>query len=75
MSENQFGGFINKNKDNLEYLNKKDRRMRFNNAKDPIYYVFDKIEDRPLMEIVQEFFKETVKAILKPFQPKKKKKK
>ena len=74
MSENQFEGFLDKNKDNIEYLNKKDRRMRFNNAKDPIYYVFDKIENRPLLDIIKEFFKDTIKSILKPFKKSKKSK-
>ena len=32
----------------FRYLEKKDRRMRFNNSQDPIYSVFYCIEDRPL---------------------------
>ena len=43
---------------NFYYLNKKDRQMRFNNARDPIYAVFDKIEDRPLSKIAKDFVKE-----------------
>ncbi len=43
------------------YLNKKDRQMRFCNAKDPIYYVFSSIEKRPLKELVKGFIKETIK--------------
>lgn len=42
----------------LYYLNKKDRQMRFNNAGDPIYVVFEKIEDRPLLRLVTDFLKE-----------------
>ena len=40
------------------YLNKKDRQMRFNNSGDPIYAIFDKIDERPLSKIAKDFFKE-----------------
>ena len=40
------------------YLNKQDRQMRFNNGGDPIYAVFNKIDNRPLKNIVRDFFKE-----------------
>ena len=40
------------------YLNKKDRQMRFNNGGDPIYAIFDKIENRPLSKIATEFVRE-----------------
>ena len=40
------------------YLNKKDRQMRFNNGGDPIYAVFDKIDERPLSKIAVDFVKE-----------------
>ena len=43
------------------YLNRKDRQMRFCNAKDPIYYVFSTIEKRPLKELFKGFIKETIK--------------
>jgi hypothetical protein len=42
----------------LYYLNKKDRQMRFNNAGDPIYAIFDKIDNRPLSKIARDFVKE-----------------
>ena len=42
----------------LYYLNKKDRQMRFNNGGDPIYAIFDKIDQRPLSKITVDFFKE-----------------
>ena len=42
----------------LYYLNKKDRQMRFNNGGDPIYAIFDKIDNRPLSKIARDFFKE-----------------
>ena len=40
------------------YLNKKDRQMRFNNGGDPIYAIFDKIDQRPLKNIFRDFVKE-----------------
>ena len=42
----------------LFYLNKKDRQMRFNNGGDPIYAIFDKIDERPLSKIARDFVKE-----------------
>lgn len=41
------------------YLNKKDKQMRFNNAKDPIYHVFASIDRRPLSELFKGFIRET----------------
>ena len=43
----------------FKYLEAKDRRMRFNNAKDPIYYVFDCIENRPISTLAKEFVKDS----------------
>lgn len=40
------------------YLNKKDKQMRFNNAKDPIYHVFASIDRRPLSELFKGFVRE-----------------
>ena len=40
------------------YLNKQDRQMRFNNGGDPIYAVFDKIDNRPLSKIAKDFIRE-----------------
>ena len=45
--------------EDYNYLAKKDRRMRFNNAKDPIYYVFDCIENRPIKTLAKEFVKDS----------------
>ena len=42
----------------LYYLKKQDRQMRFNNGGDPIYAIFDKIDNRPLAKITRDFFKE-----------------
>ncbi|MCM1002711.1 MAG: hypothetical protein NC408_00030 [Candidatus Gastranaerophilales bacterium] len=43
---------------NFFYLNKQDRQMRFNNGGDPIYAIFDKIDQRPLSKIAKDFVKE-----------------
>ncbi|MCR5266854.1 MAG: hypothetical protein K6E29_09735 [Cyanobacteria bacterium RUI128] len=43
------------------YLRKKDRQMRFCNAKDPIYHVFSSIDKRPLGELFRGFVKESIK--------------
>lgn len=73
MATTQFGTLTRKNntkkvsnKDitsaNLEdytFIGKNDRRMRFNNAKDPIYYVFDVIENRPIKTLAKEFVKDS----------------
>ena len=42
----------------LYYLKKQDRQMRFNNGGDPIYAVFDKIDNRPLSKIARDFVRE-----------------
>ncbi len=51
-------------KRNLEkefsYLKHKDRQMRFNNGRDPIYYIFDCIENRPVRKLAQEFVEDTI---------------
>lgn len=56
----QFGTLIAQNKDSLVYLNKNDRRMRFNNAQDPIYFAFNYIEDRPVSTLAKEFVEDSV---------------
>ena len=43
----------------FKYLQHKDRRMRFNNSRDPIYYIFDCIENRPVTTLAKEFVKDT----------------
>ncbi len=45
--------------EDIQYLKKKDKRMRFNNSQDPIYYVFDCIENRPLSILAKEFVKDS----------------
>lgn len=50
---------------NCYYLNKKDRQMRFNNAKDPLYYIFDGMEDKPMKMVVRDFVKDIVGDVKK----------
>ena len=66
----QFGSLITKRRltnpskkefsiEDYNYLSRKDKRMRFNNSKDPIYYVFDCIENRPIKTLAKEFVKDS----------------
>lgn len=55
----QFGSLIAANRNEFEYLNKNDMRMRFNNSQDPIYFIFDTIENRPVSVLAKEFIKDT----------------
>ena len=48
-----------KSVEEFKYLENKDRRMRFNNSQDPIYYVFDCIENRPVSVLAREFVKDS----------------
>ncbi len=43
----------------FKYLENRDKRMRFNNSQDPIYYVFDCIENRPVKTLAKEFIKDS----------------
>ena len=45
--------------EDYSYLDKRDSRMRFNNSKDPIYYIFDCIENRPISTLAKEFVKDS----------------
>ena len=44
----------------FRYLQHKDRRMRFNNSQDPIYYIFDCIENRPVSKLAKEFVEDAI---------------
>ena len=66
MATGQFGTIIkptagrrNAGKE-FQYLQHKDRRMRFNNSQDPIYYIFDCIENRPVSKLAKEFVEDTI---------------
>ena len=52
------------NIEDYNYLAQKDRRMRFNTAKDPIYYVFDVIENRPVKTLAKEFVKDSIVDVI-----------
>ncbi len=60
MQSTHFGSLIEAHKNEFEYLNKKDRRMRFNNAQDPIYFAFDYIENRPVADLAKDFVKDSL---------------
>ena len=47
------------NIEDYNYLAQKDKRMRFNTSKDPIYYVFDVIENRQISTLAKEFVKDS----------------
>lgn len=67
--QNKFGTLIAKKRnkkstkefriEDYSYLDKRDSRMRFNNSKDPIYYIFDCIENRPISTLAKEFVKDS----------------
>ena len=73
MQNNPFGSLIEAHKNEFQYLNKNDRRMRFNNAKDPIYFAFNFVENRPVSALIKDFFEDMMFEIKKAFSPKKKK--
>ena len=67
-ANNQFGTITRRPKkaenkefniEDYNYLAQKDKRMRFNTSKDPIYYVFDCIENRPITTLAKEFVKDS----------------
>lgn len=53
---------------NLLQRNQNDRRMRFNNAKDPIYYAFEVIENRSLSALFADFVEDTIYDLTKSLQ-------
>jgi hypothetical protein len=55
---------VPKSIEEIQYLKKKDKRMRFNNSQDPIYYVFDCIENRPIDVLAKEFVKDSVFEVI-----------
>ena len=64
-SKTQFGELLAQRKDSLFYLNKEDRRMRFNNSQDPIYFAFDYLENRPVSVLAKEFVEDSVYEVKK----------
>ena len=55
-AKTQFGELLAQRKESLFYLEKQDRRMRFNNSKDPIYFAFDYLESKPVSTLAKEFY-------------------
>lgn len=53
---------------NCYYLNKKDKQMRFNNAKDPVYYIFDGMDDKPFKSVIRDFVKDIVGDVKKYYK-------
>ena len=53
-------GNISKKSLSDKYLEAKDRRMRFNNAQDPIYFAFDYLESKPVSTLAKEFVEDSV---------------
>ena len=50
-----------KKKQEFTYLTKNtNRRMRFNNAKDPIYVVFDYFENKSVVDLAMDFVKDSM---------------
>ena len=43
----------------FEYLNTMDKRMRFNNSKDPIYTAFDYLEKCSIATLAEAFVKDS----------------
>jgi hypothetical protein len=44
----------------MKFIGKKDKRMRFNNAKDPIYYAFNVLDERSLVDLMKDFVNDTM---------------
>jgi len=68
---NQFGNITRRRSavdaevvEEFKYIGQKDKRMRFNTSKDPIYYVFDVIENRPVKTFAKEFVKDSVLDVI-----------
>lgn len=47
------------NTNEFKYLANNDLTMRFNNAKDPIYFAFDYLENRSLGQLMGDFVKDS----------------
>lgn len=45
--------------EDFKYLAVNDPRMRFNNSKDPIYYAFECLEKRSVMQLVGDLVKDS----------------
>ena len=45
-------------------MEQKDRRMRFKNAKDPVYVAFDYLDRQPLKKLAIDFVKDSINDII-----------
>lgn len=48
-----------KKADNFKYLAASDPRMRFNNSQDPIYFAFECLEKRSVIQLVGDLVKDS----------------
>jgi hypothetical protein len=62
--DNPFIDDDNNNKKLIDIEKQHDARMRFNNAEDPIYAVFDYIDSKPIKELAKDFAKDTFSDIM-----------
>ena len=44
----------------MKFIGKKDKRMRFNNAQDPIFYAFNVLDERSLVDLMRDFVNDTM---------------
>lgn len=68
--QNQYRPIRRKRPDNdniidFSYFSNSDKRMGFENTKDPAYIAFEHIDSLPLHTVVREMAKETIKDIQK----------
>ena len=47
-----------------DVMEQKDRRMRFKNAKDPVYVAFDYLDRQPLKKLAIDFVKDSINDII-----------
>ncbi|MFA7659554.1 MAG: hypothetical protein WCY19_08985 [Candidatus Gastranaerophilaceae bacterium] len=48
-----------KKAEEFSYLSNTDLRMRFNTSKDPIYFVFECLENRSVVQLMGDFVKDS----------------
>ncbi len=48
------------NLEEFKYFDTQDLTMKFNKAKDPIYFVFDCMEKRSVMQLMGDFVKDSI---------------
>ena len=53
-----------KEQERNDLLDKKDRRMRFKNSKDPVYVAFDYLDKQPLKKLAIDFVKDSITDII-----------